>query len=279
MVICELCASANNELDETCRVCGQALKSEVGTRTPAPSGAASQHVSNSWSASPPMSSASNPVDHVPASALQMSAVKQAPQTGVPPMMSSQREEAESAPDESRSTAMPGFMQSARVSAPQPEPVQLVSASDLPEWIRQIAAADEAKAAAEAAAVQPVEPAATIARRPLPGETHAGGPSANWLSKSGAQAESSEQWGSAEVASTHWASQGSADMTAPTPAGPETPVFARSTTDAYSTPQPKRRFSLASPATSSSSGTPLYRRQSVQLAAIVALVALIVFMML
>ena len=271
MVICDLCASANNEFDESCRVCGQELKTNASAPAPVPAGAAGV----SAVTGPPSS------DHVPPSALQVSAVKSAPQTGVPPMIDQQREQEHevSAP---ATTAMPGFMQTARSSESQPESVQLISASDLPDWIKQIAAADEAKAAAEAEAAISVDQPATILRRPLPGETHVGGPSTNWLSKSGAGAEPTEHWGSTEAANANWGNPESPGAHVPAQslmAAQVPPIPVVNSADTYSYSKPKGRFSRPERSQSSSSKEPIYRRQSVQLAALIVLLALLAFTML
>ena len=128
MLICELCGSANNELDDACRVCGLPLKTEAQASAPAPTNAAAQAATSSWPVPPHVVTPPAPVPAPQPSPLQMSAVKQAPQTGVPPMMSDRQEIAPvaAAPD---STSVPGFMQSARTAPPQPEPVSLISAND------------------------------------------------------------------------------------------------------------------------------------------------------
>jgi hypothetical protein len=214
----------------------------------------------------------------------MSAVKQAPQTGVPPMMSG-NQELEPVSSEPDSTSMPGFMSSARSTGPAPEPVQLISANDLPDWIKQIAAEDEAKARAEAeAAADAADPTATIVRRQLPGETHVGGPSTSWLSKTAAQAESSEHWGASEVASANWGAMESAEgdtHAAYEVVAPPAPAFVPSATESYSYAKPKKKVSLParSKGTSQPSAKPVYRRQSVQLLALLVLLAVLALMML
>jgi hypothetical protein len=285
MVICELCASANNELDEFCRVCGLALQPQANTQAPVTAGTVSQPGAATWpGASPKPVAPPSLSEQDPASALQVSAVKQAPQTGVPPMINQQQEQAHEA-SEPGTTAMPGFMQSARSNGPQPEPVQLISASDLPDWIKQIAAADDAKAAADEAqaaaeaAANPADPAATIVRRPLPGETLVGGPSTTWLSKSGAATPPNEHWGATEAANAHWGGMDSAEAVASTPVPAPSPPFIPRTADAYSTSKPKGRFSSPARTEGASVGQPVYRRRSVQLIALLALLAVLVLTML
>jgi hypothetical protein len=284
MVICELCGIANDEQNESCRVCGQLLK--LGVQSPAPptpSPAPPAPLATSSRAAQPHEM-SHAVEHSPHAALQMSAVKQAPQTGVPPMMSD-RQDLEAVSTGQETTSVPGFMQSARAALPQPEPIQLISGNDLPDWIKQIAAADEAKAAAEAEAealAHPADPVATNARPQLAGETQASGPSTSWLSKTGAATESREPWGSVEATGASWNSVDSTISARPAtaPAVVPAPVFVPSTVDAYSYPKPKKRFAL--PARSkgtSSSITPVYRRQSVQLLTIAVLLILIVLVVL
>ena len=282
MVICELCASANNELDEFCRVCGLALQPQAHTQAPVTAGTVPQPAAAAWPGASPQPVAPPLLsEQDPASALQMSAVKQAPQTGVPPMINQQQEQAHEA-SEPGTTAMPGFMQSARSNGPQPEPVQLISASDLPDWIKQIAAADDAKAAADEAqaaaeaAADPVDPTASIVRRPLPGETPLGGPSTTWLSKSAPATPPNEHWGATEAANANWGGKDSAETGASTPVPAATPSFVPGTADAYSYSMPKEHFSLPARTENASASKPMYRRQSVQLFALALLVLLAVF---
>jgi hypothetical protein len=214
----------------------------------------------------------------------MSAVKQAPQTGVPPMMSG-HQELEPVSSEPESTSMPGFMSSARSTGPAPEPVQLISANDLPDWIKQIAAKDEAKAQAEAeTAADAADPTATIVRRQLPGETHVGGPSTSWLSKTAAQTEASEHWGASEVASANWGTIDPAEgdtNAAYEEVTPPAPVFIPTPTESHSYAQPKKKLSIPtrSKGTSQPSAKPVYRRQSVQLLALLVLLAIFALMLL
>lgn len=217
----------------------------------------------------------------------MSAIKQAPQTGVPPMMSdnSQIDPISSEPEP---TSVPSFMSNARPAGPIPEPVQLISANDLPDWIKQIAAEDEAKARAEAEAVTAVEtvaesadPVAAIGRGQMPGETVVSGPSTSWLSKSAAPAESSDRWSATDAASTSWGAVESAGGPHPSYEQAAAPVFVPSPASAYSSAKPRKRFSMParSKGTSQPSSRPIYRRQSVQLLALLGLLALLALMML
>lgn len=276
MVICELCGSANNEMDESCRVCGQALTAQA----PVAAGSAWPPGPPEWPSPPPQSG--------PSAELQMSAVKQAPQTGVPPMMSG-RQELEPVMSEPVTSSVPGFMNSARATGPAQEPVQLISANDLPDWIKQIAAEDEAKAQNEAkalaeAAADPTDPSATIVRRQLPGETHVGGPSTTWLSKSAAPVESTEHWGASDVASANWGAIGASggDTQVTYEEGVvSAPVFIPSTADAHTYARPEKKLSLPdrSKGAAQPSTRPVYRRQSVQLLALLVVLAVLALMML
>jgi len=280
MVICELCGSANNELDESCRVCGQALKNQTRANAPVAAAAAPASALHPWPTSSAAEVNQQPSTHQrPASALQMSAVKQALQTGVPPMMNDSQDLEPVAP-QPQTTSVPGFMQSPRTSGQQ-ESAQLISADDLPDWIRQIAAADEARAPAEAQAVaDPTDPTASIARRPLPGETHVGGPSTTWLSKSAAAPDSNEHWGAAEAANAHWGSPGSFDdeaQAADRAVAASAPVFVPSSAETYAYPTSKKRFSMPARSSSPATTKPVYRRQSVQLLTIAVLLVVLVLL--
>jgi hypothetical protein len=197
LVICELCGSANIDSDVECRVCGHPLPT---TDANSDQVSASAPVTNSVFAPPPPADIATIPSH-----LQMSAFAQDVSTGAPPMFGSgSGTDVESLPAEAPA---PSFMQNERrMPAPEPETTGLISASDLPQWIRQIAEQDAAKAEAEtqahAAAVQHEHPA-SLHRRYMPGETVGAGPTTNWLSKTASSAESSEHWSSAEVASANW----------------------------------------------------------------------------
>lgn len=279
MVICELCGSANNEVGESCRVCGQALKNQTRANAPVAATSVPGAALHSWpTGSAPQADQQRPADPLPAAALQMSAVKQALQTGVPPMMND-RQDLEPPAPQPQTTSVPGFMQSSRASSQQ-ESVQLISADDLPDWIRQIAAADEARAAEAQTVADLADPAASIVRRPLPGETHVGGPSTTWLSKSAAAPDSNEHWGAAEAANAHWGSPGSFDVEAQAAdraVAASAPVFVPSSAETYAYPTSKKRFSMPARSSSPATRKPVYRRQLVQLLTIAVLLVVLVLL--
>lgn len=194
LVICELCGTSNNELDTECRVCGQPLAVAVAAAAP---------VAVEIAAAPMVEPPPAPAPH-----LQMSAFAQDVSTGAPPMFGETQPEEPVAPAASPDAYVPAFLQAER-RAQQPPPTEasgLISANDLPDWIKQIAAQDAAKEAAQveqAAAAAAAESFSSIQRRQLPGETIGSGPQTNWLTKSGAGADSSEHWSSAEAASANW----------------------------------------------------------------------------
>jgi hypothetical protein len=210
----------------------------------------------------------------------------------PPMLGGVEETAAAPVSEELTTSVPGFMQAGGRAAAAPEPVQLVSANDLPDWLKQIAEQDAAKAAAEAEAQAAHHDApASIVKRALPGETHAAAPTTNWLSKSGPSSDSPDHWDTSEIASANW---GTSDVSVQQAGGSEYPTivpptaFVPSSTEAYSTPKAKRKLSLgsrsakqpkASRSSSQSSGTPLYRNQVVQLIVLVGLLVIFAGMLL
>lgn len=290
MVICELCGSANVEMDEQCRVCGQALRKEAAVQpmvaaqvamppapesAPAPPPAEAMPGSNRASAE-----GAGPADPAGRS-LQMSAVDARVDYVAPPMLGGNAE-AEAPPvDAAADVYLPGFMQPGnRAANPAPEPVQLISANDLPEWLRQIAEADAAKVEAEAQMAPAHSDApATIVKRALPGETIAAAPTTTWLAKSGQTSDSPDHWDSSEVANANW---GNLEPTGAPQQSQEYPsiipptAFVPSVNDSYASTKPKKRFSLSS---SSSSGKPFYRNQTIQLAALVAMVAILALLLL
>jgi len=190
LVICELCGTDNNDQDAECRVCGQPLPVAVAA------------------ASVQIQSAALPPPYEPASApahLQMSAFAKDVSTGAPPMFGETTQQEPVAPPTSPDSYVPAFLQGERrTQQPDPEATGLISASDLPDWIKQIAAQDAAKEAeqVEQAAAQ-ADSFNSIQRRQLPGETLGSGPRTNWLTKAAGSADASEHWSSAEAASANW----------------------------------------------------------------------------
>ena len=264
MIICELCGSANVETEPECRVCGHSLVTEntsapapiIGTQTPQ-----SQRV--------PEPAVPADIGVIPTH-LQMSAFGQDVSTGAPPMYGGgARQDVVEQADSDRSE-VPTFMQAGHRTPPPPvEHVELISANDLPDWIKQIAAADAEKAQADEEAQQAANLAdvpASIIRRQLPGETVVAGPSTNWLSKSSNGAESTVHWGSAEVASANWGTSETSNAqpvennyptaipaTAFVPTAREQPRLAE-----------KGRFSRSMPFSGTGSELPIYRRPVIQL---------------
>ena len=211
--------------------------------------------------------------------LQMSAFAQDVSTGAPPMFgAASAQDATEPPPESQSD-VPSFMQPGhRAPAPAVESVELISANDLPDWIRQIAAADAEKARAEEDAQMAANMAdapQSIIRRQLPGETVIGAPSTNWLSKKAGSEEGSEHWGTSEVASANWgtyeapvqpaaeAYPTSIPATAFVPTVREQPKLAK-----------KRRLSRGGSSSAAPSSVPIYRNPVVQLTVALVLLALV-----
>jgi hypothetical protein len=288
LVICELCGTGNNEMETECRVCGQ----------PLPVAVAAAPVQAPPVAPPPPAD----IATVPAH-LQMSAFAQDVSTGAPPMFGETAPQEEEAPPPSPDSYVPAFLQGERHTVqPDPEATGLISANDLPDWIKQIAAQDAAKEAAQ------VEQAAahadnfnSIQRRQLPGETIGTGPQTNWLTKTAGGADASEHWSSAEAASANWgvfeppksealeapvyeaavpttAFVPSVIEEAPAKAGgrfgrsqAEKPAKVKKEKSAKAPKQPK--------VAPSGDSRPFYRNQTIQLLLLVVLVALIAAMLL
>ena len=261
MNLCDNCGTANGELETECRICGHAL---AGMAAPAET------------AAPPAASESPPTSYAAADSapeLQISSVRQSMRTGAPPMLGNAGTPDPVTPDAAQKSALPSFMQEgARAQAPAPEPVNLISANDLPEWIRQIAEADAAKAEAEAAASarQTADAPAPIAKRSLPGTESSTAPSTTWLSKSSAAAETVDHWAAESPAATE-------------PAQPAYPTITPSHTympslHELSAASAKKR-KLGRNTSAGASGAPVYRNRLVQLAALVLLLALLAAMVL
>jgi hypothetical protein len=191
LVICELCGTGNSELDTECRVCGQQLAVAVG---------AAQAQAEPAAVPPPASD----IASVPAH-LQMSTFAQDVSTGAPPMFGNSAIEEPVTPPPSPDAYVPAFLQvERRTQVPDAETTGLITANDLPDWIKQIAEQDAAKEAAQVEqAAAHADNFASIQRRQLPGETLGSGPQTNWLTKTAGAADSSEHWSSAEAASANW----------------------------------------------------------------------------
>ena len=142
--ICEMCGAANGELETECRICGHPLATQT---EPVATAAAQPQQSAAITERPA------PFDDSPS--LQVSSFRQPTQTGAPPMLGNAHQADPVHVEPEPKPTLPSFMQEGgRVHAAAPEPVELISANDLPDWIRQIAEADAAKAAAEAAEATP-----------------------------------------------------------------------------------------------------------------------------
>ena len=295
LVVCELCGSRNGEHDTECRVCGQALT--VAELAPvAVAVVPAEAVVNTEPAAP----------H-----LQMSTFAQDVSTGTPPMFNASRPVEESSdPAGSADSYVPAFLNSERRSpSADPETAGLVSANDLPDWIRQIAEQDAAKAA-EAAKLDTQtalgDHVASIQRKSLPGETVGSGPRTNWLSKAAGGAEQSEHWSAAESAAANWGvfeppvanpapvstyqTEAPATAYVPPVIEQEAPSGKRlklGKAKVEKTPKPEREAKAAkqpkaakTPKLSASGErVPIYRQQLMQVAALVAMLAVLAILLL
>lgn len=278
MNICELCGTANSELDTECRVCGHVL----ATPEAQPESVAVQHVSAHTTVDG-QTSAAPEIRHSPdvPRNLQMSSVPEHAPTGTPPMLSSHDQQETEAIESVPRSPLPNFMQpGGRAHAGAQGTVELISANDLPSWIRQIAEADAAKEEAAAAQTGPSSDApASLIKRALPGETRASGPPTSWLSKSATTQESAEHWAAEEIAAANW---GPAETRAPDAAQPAYPTIAPATThapipsDDVAKSKQRRKFGL--PKLSESADIPVFRRRPVQLALLILLVVILAAML-
>ena len=289
MNICEVCGTANNELESQCRICGHTLSKESQSQ------AAPVAVQNAPLQADPVLEAARPEPAPPAAAaepqpqLQMSSVRQAAPTGAPPMLGNAAPDEATAPEPEPEWDLPSFMQQGgrQGFASAQDSANLISANDLPDWIRQIAEADAAKAEAEAMeqaarAAEPSEAPASIVKRALPGETKVSAPtSTTWLSKSAAPQESGDAWAADEVEAAGWTSA----QTAPQPhvSPPAYPTIAPHTSfvpaarESTADSTKRGRFSL--PSSSAPSDVPFYRSLPVQLAFVaVLLMVLLAFVL-
>ena len=278
MVICELCGSANVETESECRVCGHALHAAVEPdQTPVPAAQQASPPSTFESAQPA------DIDIIPPH-LQMSAFRDEVATGAPPMFGAAANQETIEPPIDERSEMPSFMQASHRGATAPvETVDLISANDLPDWIKQIAAADAAKAQAEAdahQAINVVEAPASLIRKQLPGETVVNGPATNWLSKTPGGPAVSEHWGSSEVASANWG-----NLEAPVSPVVESYPTAVPSTGFVPTvrEQPKlaktSRFTRPTLSADRSGSLPIYRKPAVQLIVALIILAVVALMVL
>jgi hypothetical protein len=213
----------------------------------------------------------------------MSAVAQPVEASAPPMLHGSAEPEPVSTGPEPGSAVPSFMLTGnRTSTPAPEPVQLISANDLPDWIKQIAAEDAAKAEAESQSAQAEAPA-TIVKKALPGETQVAGSSTAWLSRSGQTTDSPDHWAATEVAAANWGTVPGGEQAE---AMPEYPTIVPPTAFVPSLGEAesgkKKRLSFSSKRAPKApkapkqarvaSDQPIYRRQSVQLVLLVVLLA-------
>jgi hypothetical protein len=200
LIICEICGAANREFDEQCRVCGQALVAADAVQ-PAPVVAQSQASSaqpeapaaplQAASASAPMQEPQNaprPVQPSPVIAPQspldrLASMGSAPATSAPPMLRKSLEDDVMAMEGDLDPPFSSFNQAGGRLLSSREPLQLISASDLPDWIRQIADADAVKAQEEALKAAEEPEAQSDFQRSLQTDANASGPSTSWLTKS------------------------------------------------------------------------------------------------
>jgi hypothetical protein len=275
--ICELCGTSNGELDTECRVCGHSLAAaetqqpQTVTAQPAPAQMQTENPTHGESMNHPAAEGQRQ--------LQISSVREQAPTGAPPMLSNESRQESMEQESLPGSSLPGFMQEGgRGHFGGQEQVELISANDLPVWIRQIAEADAAKAQAEAEQAQPAptgEAPTSLVKRALPGETRASGPPTSWLSKTAAPAESAEHWASEEAAAANWGTPESGTVHSGQPAyptvNPGTAYVPSVQAQPAATDKP-RRFSR--PQTSNAPGTPIYRSRTVQLAALILLLVLL-----
>ena len=279
--ICEICGTGNNEQATECRVCGNPLLSDA-IQQPAhvvADSVAAQDSADSLTAQETGSHSDDPPWN-----LQVSSVTERAPTGAPPMLNNRARQEPIEPDSSPRSQLPGFMQAgSRANGGNQESVELISANDLPSWIRQIAEADAAKEQAEAEAAQSAaaesDAPASLVKRALPGETRTSAPPTSWLSKSSAAQEPSENWASEETAAANW---GSTETSASQPTQPTYPTISSGSTYAPSTYEQadsssKRRV-FGRTTSPSNSDSPIYRRRPVQLALLILLVVLLAAML-
>jgi len=263
-----MCGAANGELETKCRICGH----PVATQTePVATAAAQPQQSAAFTERPA------PFDDSPS--LQVSSFRQPTQTGAPPMLGNAHQADPVHVEPEPKPTLPSFMQEGgRVHAAAPEPVELISANDLPDWIRQIAEADAAKAAAEAAEATHAAAAEVGApKRPLPGDVPAAGPSTSWLSKTSTAQEPADPWATTEEPTAAW---GATDSVAQHQQAPYPTISPTSwTPSAYGDTGTGKKGRFGRSQRASSSGEPVYKNRIVQLAVLVLLLALLAAMVL
>ena len=158
-----------------------------------------------------------------------------------------------------------------------EPLQLISASDLPDWIRQIADADAVKAQEEALKAAEEPEAQSDFQRSLQTDANASGPSTSWLTKSTGPLQSSDPWDSPDATKSSMNAEPASQVPA-APAYPTimpTPTYMPETSAAQSS---GKRLSFGLSGQGSGERRPIYTSKPFMIAAIVVLILLLVVLM-
>jgi hypothetical protein len=266
LIICEVCGAANVEYDEQCRICGnqltpgEAQPSAVAANTLVDRAPAQIAPPATWGQTPPQD--------------RMASMGQAPATSASPLLGNPAHHDEDLLGAAPEPELPPFMQTTARPLSAPEPVQLISASDLPEWIRQIAEADRAKAEAEA-----VERAAHVEATPVKAppsfanDSKAAGPSTRWLSKTAAVTNDAvDPWSVSEPS----VPAGQSEATMPPqfvayPTVTPTPVYMTESREKSKRQARMPRFAKAEKVATTEPRRPIYRNTAVQIALLVLLV--------
>jgi hypothetical protein len=269
LIICEICGAANLEFHEQCRICGHQFATSEAKPAAVPAHFTAEQVngataqSGSWAQSPQPE--------------RLSSMGQPPATSTPPLLGNPAHHPDDLFGAAAEPELPTFMQPAPRPLSAPEPVQLISASDLPDWIRQIAEDDRVKAEAEAAQrAAHVETAPEADAPSFATDSKAAGPSTNWLSKTAAVASDTvDPWSITQPTP--------ADARAEAPSQPHFAAYPIVTPTPIYMPEPSEkparqmrmpRFTKAHKVASTEARRPIYRSTLVQIALLLLLVVVL-----
>jgi hypothetical protein len=285
LIICEICGAANVEYDTECRICGHQFAQDQPEPSPVATGA---HTAVANPAPVP------PEPQAPKSdfprAERMASMNQPPATTAPPMLRTSAFAEDTITPNPAARDLPTFMQTPGRTLSSPEAMQLISANDLPDWIRQIAEADAAKAESDAreAAAQAEVPAATV-RTSIETEAKASGPSTHWLSKTAAATtELVDPWTVTESVAKADPQPIAQSAMAAYPTITPTPLYMPDEHDERQTKPRRELFRkpdrqpapvVDRPAAAKASRKPIYRSLPVQLALLLCLAAILALLVL
>jgi hypothetical protein len=196
VVNCQQCGAANSPTDTHCQRCGGALSAAGGDFAPAAAGALFAREANA-NVMPELGNGLELPEWLKRAAAETPEVRPVAPSLPGPEHENRTAQAAPLPTGDLATAMPNWLAAGAPGETQPAAYppaaaentatsSFISENDLPEWIRQLGAADALKAEEGRQAAEASRSAASEAgtqRSPLPGEASASAPAANpWLAR-------------------------------------------------------------------------------------------------